>query len=497
MVVCFNKCLLAVRCPATQYQAEGVITMKINRTGYIAVLMALFALMLSSCGGGGGGGATSDTQAVAATDSVLADVQVDSPKLVSAPEADAAISAMKAGGSNADDVTEEQVDAEVDSVSVTVAATVPPLGASGGPDVNTYYVPSKAFDGEYNTWWAGEVKAGAWELVYGFQQVRTLTRLHLNFYSEDYLPRHIWILTSMDGLNWTKQARVQWNKYTADVTLNNVPCRYVRFYMRGNPKSGFPLVRDINWFPQVERKGSFAEPSVNENYYFPTNMFDNRTDTWWAGLPNAGAWQVYYFIKEPKLLGDMTMDFFNVNYRPQKMTLFITNDGETWEEVGAFSNYVWPPRLFVGRSALGIKLEMSGNPASTFPLVRDINFAFHAGAYAAPNENNVSWPAPNAFDGNPNTWWVGKQQAGSWNVFYGFTQPTAVGSVTLSMYSTNHRPQSVELFISNDGETWTSAGLFPPGAAPTLAVNATTSFLRISMQGNPAVGYPIIKDISW
>ena len=472
------------------------LTMRNAKTIWFIALFASLAFVFSSCGGGGGGTATSPADTTIG-DEVALTGAADTPDLSDAPEAASAIEAMKQGQSFAgDDLTEAALQAELDSDAVTESVTPPPLGASGGPSVNTYYVPSKAFDGTYNTWWAGQVNAKTWELIYGFQNVQNLERLHFNFYSEDYLPNQIWIYTSTDGLHWTRRAKVQWKKYTADVDLN-VELKYVRLYMRGNPKSGFPLVRDITWFPQVERIGSYAEPSAREDYYFPTNMFDNRSNTWWAGERNAGAWTIYYFMTAPKLLGSMIMDIYNVDYRPLKMTLFISDDGLSWEEIGTFANNVWPPALFIGRTTRGIKLEMTGTPPSTFPLIRDINFAFQPGPNAAPNADNVFWKASNAFDANPSTWWVGTQNAGSWNVFYGFEQPTSVGTVTVNMYSVNHRPQSVKLLKSDDGETWTTVGLFPAGATPSLAVNAATKFLRISMEGDPPVGYPIIRDIAW
>jgi hypothetical protein len=431
------------------------------------------------------------------------------PRLVDAPETTAALAALASGESlyeeNEDDfksIDAGALDVEDDDADLMQAMRkvqqVPPAGASGGPSVNDYYVPANAFDGNYKSWWAGKVDAKKWDLFYGFEATHYLDSLNLNFYGSDYIPGKVYIYVSADGRNWERVAKLKDKKkepFNPDVVVSrNV--RYIWIRMQGNPRSGFPLVRDIGWMPYAERVGAYAAPGSDDNWYFASNMFDGNAETLWAGEPAAGEWNVYYGFSESRFIGVVAVDLFSVNHRPADMELFVSADGEAWESLGSFGS-VWPPAKFAGRQAKYFKITMTGNPPSGYPVVREITYDLPAGAFSAPDENPVSWPAANAFDGNLNTWWVGRQQAGAWDVYYGFAAPAAVGTITVNFYSVNHMPRAMELYTSSDGIVWTHAGAFPAGATPTLALNSTVKYLRFSMQGNPIVGYPLVRDIMW
>ena len=393
---------------------------------------------------------------------------------------------------------------EVDSVDDAGRVTerhvkqLPPAGASGGPGVNDYYVPAKAFDGNQRTWWTGFVDAKKWDLYYGFRNPHFIETLNLNFYNQDYIPQKVNVYMSADGVKWTRVAKLKNKKgqtFNPDVAVQS-DAQYIWIEMQGNPRSGFPIIRDIGWTPFVEHPGAFATPGANDSYYFASNMFDGNTATQWAGAVNAGAWDIYYGFAQPRFVGVIKIDLFNINYRPAETTLLVSRDGVAWENLGSFGT-VWPQAMFVGREIQSFKIEMRGNPISGSPNIREITYDLPAGAFATPNEKPLSWPAANAFDNTPSTWWVGKSYAGEWNVFYGFENPASVGTVTIRYYSVNHTPQTTKLFTSEDGVTWTPSGTFPAGAAPSVTLNDTVRYLRFAMQGNPTVGYPLVRDIVW
>ena len=455
----------------------------------LAAVLAAGGMLISSCGGGG----------VSVTGGQSAQVQTheqEYPQLVDAPEAMAAIAAAARGEFPFDDDEILNDTQEPMAQSMRKMQQVPPEGASGGPDMNSYYIPSKAFDGDYRSWWAGKTGAKKWDLYYAFQQSHHLDFINVNFYGPDYIPDKLDVYVSADGVQWDRVAHlINHKKQPLDpfVAIGR-EVRFIWIDMQGNPKIGFPLVRDIEWQPIAERVGAYATPGQNDNWYFASNAFDADPETLWAGLQGAGEWTMFYGFPQARFIGVVAVDIFSVNHRPADMELFTSNDGKEWTSHGSFGS-VWPPKKFAGEVCKYFKIVMTGNPPSGFPVIRTITYNLPAGAFAKPNENSY-YAAANAFDGVPNTWWVGLKMAGAWDLYYGFESPRAVGIVTVNYYSVNHMPASTELFTSNDGVTWSSAGMMPTGASPSLALNASVKYLRFSMKGNPYVGYPLVKDVA-
>ena len=471
---------------------------KIAKTG-LAVLIV--AVMFAGCGGGGGTTPSSNMGDPGLT-------------LLDAPEANQAIRAMAAGAAFDTDITEAEAMDEDLMVEKAFAAddTIQersgagrtaecrkkdeiPTGASGGPSVNDFYTPDKAFDGDYNTWWAGKVKAKFWNLYYGFENVHYIEKVNLNFYNIDYTPRLIMVLTSTDGRRWRMQGLTLRHRYEPDIAVG-ADAKYIWITMLGNPRSGFPLVRDIAWDPFVEKAGAFAEPNAKPDYNLASDAMDGDMDTYWAGAANAGEWTFIYNYKAPRKLGRLTVHMMNPNYIPPQMNLAVSNDGENWEDAGELSGYF--PSIFAGRDAQYFRLTMSGIPGSTFPLIQEITNEFPEGAEGGPNEKPSSWPPANAFDGDLNTWWVGQQNAGAWDLFYTFDAPRALDTVTVHYYAASHAPAATTLYTSNDGLNWTLAGeLTGATGDKTLAAAARAKHLWFKMEGNPQVGYPLVKDISF
>jgi hypothetical protein len=70
-------------------------------------------------------------------------------------------------------------------------------------------------------------------------------------------------------------------------------------------------------------------------------------------------------------------------------------------------------------------------------------------------------------------------------------------TLRIKFFAASHAPSATEALVSDDGVNWTSAGKVAAGSDVSLPVNRNIRFLRVSMSGNPAVGYPVIRDIFW
>lgn len=443
------------------------------------ILLCVILFALSGCGGGGGGGGTPAATAPPAAETTQ-------PAAEPAPEA---------ADLNLKEAAPAVLQESGGAVAFSVPVGAPAAGASGGPSINAYYSPANAFDGKAGTWWAGQQNAGAWDIYYGLPEAVSLETLYINFYNSSYAPASVALKTSADGTTWTdvetKTARESKPLFTI---ASPQPVKYIHIAMSGDPIIGFPLIRDIDWTPVTYNTGPYATPAANDDYYFAENALDGTDGTWWAGQVDAAQWNFYYNFDTPQYIGLFTANLFNLNYRPQNMKLYTSEDGQAWTEIGELTAGD-SPGIFVGQTVSYWLLQMSGNPPSRFPLIKDITYTLPHGPSSGDSINAFYKPA-NAFDNNPDTWWTGKEHQAEWNLFYGFADPTASGLITISYYADTHAPQSTELLISNDGQSWTSAGVFPAGASTSLWAGDSTKYLRFKMTGAPTVGYPLIKDIN-
>jgi len=187
-------------------------------------------------------------------------------------------------------------------------------------------------------------------------------------------------------------------------------------------------------------------------------------------------------------------ELFNLNYRPTSMKLYTGTVGQTWTLAGEMGPG-GSPSQFVGQTVQYIWIEMTGNPPSNFPLIKDITYDIPLGASSGDSINTFYKPA-NAFDGNPDTWWTGAQNQTQWNLIYQFTTDTYVTSADMVFYSDKHAPTNITLYTSLDGNTWTNHGAVSGAATVTLPAGATSRYVRFVMNGVPNIGYPLIKDIS-
>jgi hypothetical protein len=384
---------------------------------------------------------------------------------------------------------------------------LPPLGASGGPDMNTYYVSDKAFDGDYKSWWAGLQNYGRWDLYYRFPASQFMSDLFINFFSTAHLPATVNVYWSNDGVNWTLAGAMPPLNAKPHMALNQT-VTFLWFEMIGNPSIGYPLIRDVDWLPVTESKAATGGlgfgPSQNPDWYFPSNAFDNDMNSWWAGQSGAGTWDIYYHFNNPQqIVGPVTIYYYSTNHKPTTTTVYYSNDGVAWTAGEPASAPGATATVVVARKANYIRLAMTGNPAAGFPLVKDMTWAVPEGASGGVSFNAFYAPSK-AFDADPLTQWAGRPNDGKWYLFYGYPAPHAFTNIKIWFFAANYVPSTqVNVYYSNDGKTWTLSGAMPAFAldpiagAPsavssTLAMNVNAKFVCLELLGNPAITFPII-----
>jgi hypothetical protein len=459
---------------------------------------ALFGMILamSSCGGSGGAGSDAlsagqpEPQAAASAAPVLiVDENREAPMLLGDEQPMKSVSTAFAD-------TQSAARAATPAAGANCSSPAQP-GAAGGPGINDYYTPANAFDGNYRTWWAGAKNPAHWELCFGFQETYEFESININFYNSDYVPGNLFVDVSLDGSGWTRAAHVNRNSFPGAISLNSVRARFIRITMDGKPRSGFPIIREISWLPFVEKAGAFALPGANDTWYFPSNAFDGDQDTWWAGEPGAGAWDVYYNFETPRFISMATFHLFNMNYFNENMVLYVSGDGETWERAGALgpgpNTSPFNASVFVGRTVLYLHLEIRGNMPSTYPLIKDVTFGLPAGA-ATGDSINTWYQAANAFDGDAQTLWVGRRGTDTWNLFYTYDAPINIQNINIAYFAATHAPGETEVLVSNDAITWESVGRSSAFTIDT-PVERTARYVRFIMRGNPSTDVPVLRDI--
>lgn len=469
-----------------------------NKRLKIIVGMMLFGMILTmaSCGGSGGpapdalSAASPAPQAAAGAAPVLiADENREAPVLIGDDQSMKSVAPEFAG---------EQLAARAAAPEPASDCPSPAqAGAAGGPAINDYYTAANAFDGNYKTWWAGAKSPARWELCYGFRQAYDFESILINFYNSDYVPANLFVDVSLDGSGWTRAAHVNRNTFTGEISLNNARARFIRITLAGKPRSGFPIIREIAWLPFVEKPGAFARPGANDSWYFPSNASDGDQDTWWAGEPNAGAWDVYYNFETPRFISMATFHLFNINYFNENMVLYVSSDGETWERAGALgigpNTSPFNASVFVGRTVTHLHLEIRGYLPSTYPLIKDVTFGLPAGA-ATGDSINSWYQAANAFDGDAQTLWVGRRGTDTWNLFYTYDAPIDIQNINVAYFAATHAPGETEVLVSNDAISWESAGRSSAYTFET-PVARTARYVRVTMRGNPSTDVPVLRDV--
>ncbi len=449
----------------------------------IQVFLFVMLAALTALPGCGGGSSSGDGAA-----------QAGANQDVSAPVEEIVLSQGDTG-------TPEIVSAPPDRSAALPAGTPPPEGAYAEGTINSYYKPSNAFDRNFNTWWVGETNRGSWEFCYGFSQSTYIEQISINFYAQSYVPGNIEVKISNDGLNWTSLGAMPAGSSNPGIYVKT-QIRYFWFSMTGNPGTGYPLIKEIIYTPpDKDVVGATAGPSQDDFLYQAGYAFDGDANKIWAGAKNLDSWDLYYHFGSPQNIQMLTVQFHALNYIPATTTVFVSDDGVDWTDLGPLGPgpNVTPYNmyLFVNRTTNYLRLNMQGTPPSKFPIIKDIWFTVPEGAVSGDSENTF-YKAANAFDGVPDTWWVGKSSKTEWNLLYGYAAAQDIASVSINFYSVNHMPAATNLYCRDEGD-WTLVGAFPSGAGTTLPVNQNCKQLRFQMSKTsayPSTGFPLVKDIA-
>lgn len=256
------------------------------------------------------------------------------------------------------------------AVETITTTTKPAPGASADSAYNVWYAPSKAFDGDYKSWWVGSTSATSWNLYYAFPAAQKMDKISVNYYGPTYVPATTTLWTSLDGFHWTKTATLPAGNSKPSVAVNKTVA-YIWFQMAGTPAIGYPLIRDVDWMPIANNYGANAEPGSDDDWYFPSNAFDNNPNTWWVGKTGAPAWDIYYGYRQPTALNTITVNYYNEKYAPATTTLSISSDGVNWTTLA--SKPASPTVAFtVGATTQYIRVNMQGASVIGMPLVKDV-----------------------------------------------------------------------------------------------------------------------------
>lgn len=381
--------------------------------------------------------------------------------------------------------------------AVTITVGIPPLGASGGvTNESPGYTPSRAFDGNYTTWWAGKQYMGGWNLYYGFPAVQHMDYIFINYLAAANTPTTTTIYYSSDGISWTNAGDMPpGTKPSLNINAN---MKYIRIKMRGDPPGGPPIIRDIDWLPVTNSTASTAGldfgPGSNPDFYFPSNAFDNNLATWWVGLAGPGPWDLYYNFSSPTIINQATVYYYSVNHKPTTSTIEYGNDGATWTSAGtlpALATAVFN----IDRKTSYFHLNMAGTPPVGYPLVKDIQFGSPLGPSGGLNFG--AYTPSRAFDGNMGTQWAGHANDGEWYLFYGYAAPRHFGLTTVYYANAASTPTNTKVYLSTNGHTWIYIGTMSAGVTETLNMNYTMSYICIEMTGTPPITYPVVNEITY
>jgi hypothetical protein len=119
-----------------------------------------------------------------------------------------------------------------------------PIGPSGGIS-NAVFPPSRAFDGNMATYWAGHTGDGVWYLFYGYAATHHYGTATVTYVNANYTPTTTNIYMSENGWDWGF-----WGTMPAGTTtslLVNRTHRYICFEMSGSPPGNYPAVKEITY----------------------------------------------------------------------------------------------------------------------------------------------------------------------------------------------------------------------------------------------------------
>ncbi len=282
------------------------------------------------------------------------------------------------------------------------------VAISGGPSYpGGRWDPEEAVDNALATYWAGDPKAEAWQLVLDLKEARDIKDVTVTYFGTSHMPATATILASLDGNKWDEVGKLP--SQTPAVLALGRQARYVKLEMQGKASGKQPAIREIIFNAQAKAATPDAATGGNTPQTTPTTSqsaksqpakaqeslpgsivasggpdypggrwgperaVDHNFETYWAGDPKAEAWQLALDLKELQEVTDMTVTYFSATHMPQTATVSASLDGNKWDEVGKLPGQT-PAVLTLGRQVRYVKLEMQGKASGKQPAIREITF---------------------------------------------------------------------------------------------------------------------------
>lgn len=241
----------------------------------------------------------------------------------------------------------------------------PPLGASGGPSISDQPAPTPAqsslccnptfaFDGNFETYWAGNPGAnlagGQWNLYYNYGETKpsgsTIAIMyHAISSTSGYYPGSAKLFIGKAGTSvvWTQVGNLEKQPVNTFTAPHEFQYLWLALYPGTNTP---PYIREITVIPLGASGGPTLPTTGNVNCCSPGFAFDTNPDTFWAGdtsanVPN-GEWKLFYNLgpNDIKPAGKtVTLSFFTnpttpiTGYFPGSFTLDSSIDGGLWKAV--------------------------------------------------------------------------------------------------------------------------------------------------------------------
>lgn len=114
----------------------------------------------------------------------------------------------------------------------------------GGPSwPGNKHLPEKIVDRKEETYWAGDPKSSAWELVLSFSEETDIQKVKVIYYSKKHLPEEALVFISDDKENWNKIASLPETE-TAKLDIGNA-CHYIKIVFSRKTGGKQVAIREI------------------------------------------------------------------------------------------------------------------------------------------------------------------------------------------------------------------------------------------------------------
>ena len=234
----------------------------------------------------------------------------------------------------------------------------------------------------------------------------------------------------------------------------------------------------------------------------PAQAYDNNDDTFWCGVSDPSA--LGYHFTTPVQVAQVTITNRSTNSGsygaqfPTSYSLQYSDDGVNYTTLysgtipstpasGSFTTT--PP----GHAYWGIRCNTGyGNPFA----LSELQFNYANGSIIStttgqPNADSIyssNYAAAYAFDGNEATEWASADTTAGTKLWYNFTSPITVDSVTLIARNDSYygqAPDAFDVIYSDDGENWTTAWSdnFPTPSQGRIYTSVSASVQRSTVYG--------------